>query len=252
MKIICLPTPWFYKRAISFCFLLGFFSFLFFKDGLFSYPKKNEAFLMFHIFERAGKKYDSLNTNNRLIQKNWDSFLSEQKEFLSQQSLILPKGMDFSKFPPQELNQFHQIGKKGWHNAWKDYSYQKKFPLKPSEKKYSKSDLKEQIFFGFFCGISSIFLLFFILRISRKSCFIDDKKLQIATVDYFKYDQVQKLDLKKWDNKGIAFFFLQKDNKELKLKFDGFIYGGFEGEDGGKAEQFIQKFQSKFQGEIIK
>ena len=65
------------------------------------------------------------------------------------------------------------------------------------------------------------------------------------------YDQMKKIDKRKWDSKGIADIYYEDGGRTRKVKVDGMIYGQFKKEDGEPAEKLFAKIMERFKGEVV-
>ena len=254
MTIICSPTPWFYKRGFGFSILLIIFAVLFFLDGTYKYKEENEAYLMYRIFATSGKTFDIIKKTGDLNEVTWNEFLSEQKNILEENRLVLPKEIDLEDFPPKEIQNFQQIQERGWHALWKDYSYRRHFSVRPPEKFHKASDLKEQILFFYILSFALLFLLGFIFTVSRRSFSLNEQGIILPSGKCVPYNKINGIDLKKWEKKGLAILSYHDGKKQRKQKFDGFIYGGFVAKLDQKeaAEEFMQQILKSVPDEKVK
>ena len=61
------------------------------------------------------------------------------------------------------------------------------------------------------------------------------------------FGDLVRLDLRKWETKGLAFAWAG----ERRLRIDGLTYGGFKKEQDEPAERLMGRLKEKFKGEIL-
>ena len=80
---------------------------------------------------------------------------------------------------------------------------------------------------------------------------VDDKGVTPAGGKLIPFGDIKRIDIRKWDTKGLAYLFYEKDGSEKKAKIDGMVYGQFKKEEGEPAQKLYERIMANFQGELI-
>ncbi len=249
--IICRSTPWFRYRAALIFLMFGVFAALFYIDGSSGYRKKNKAFYLHQCFKDASELFSQKNADQKLGVETWREFASNQKVAFPKDRSILPKDMVLPMPWPEILANHERMKSLQWNQLWLDYTEAEGLDSTPPEKVYDARSIREQWLFFCICLVLAILSLFILIRTSRRKLVAEHDALISHNGRRIPYSEFIRLDLRKWDSKGIAYAEFQGSSGKGKLRIDGLTYGGFKKEDGELAEKLMQRLRSKFSGELL-
>jgi hypothetical protein len=250
--IVCKPTPWFLLRALAMLLMFSFFAAYFAYDGAIGYRKKNHIFYLSKSFDEAVIRFNEKNKDNTLTAEEWKSFASTQNVKFPEDSYVLPKDLKQPVPWPEILQDHEKISKVLQANLlWRDYSAVHGYDNKPPEEPMTKREIDEQWICAGVCVILSLVAAFFLFRTFRRRIIADGEGITSQDGKRVSYADLKTLDLRKWDNKGLAYADYDGASGKGRLRLDGLTYGGFKKEDGQPAEMLMERIRSKFSGEII-
>jgi len=249
--IVCKPTPWFLLRAAAMLLMFSFFAAYFAYDGAVGYRKKNHVYFLGKSFEEAVSQFRAKNDGNSLTADEWKAFASAQTVKFPEDPYVLPGDLKQPVPWPEILHDYDRVKSLQWSLLWKDYSAEHGYNSNPPEKQLTRREINEQWICAGVCVILSVVAAFFLLRTIRRRIVADEEGVTAQNGKRVPYTDLKVLDLRKWDNKGLAFADFDGTAGKGRLRIDGLTYGGFKKEDGQPAEMLMQKIRSKFSGEII-
>jgi hypothetical protein len=249
-KIICKPTPWFFLRAVVILVLFSVLGVLFYRDGSTGYRKKNENFYLHRSFQAANDKFAELNARGSLTASEWQAFAEKQSVHFPSDASVLPAEMKQPVPWPAILRDFQRMKPLQWNILWLEYTKERGLDAAPPEEPYTARKIQEQ---WIVCGVSSVLAAaaaFFLLRTLKRSISVDSEAVTTQQGKRIHHSDLKKLDLRKWQSKGLAFIEYDGPSGQGKIRIDGLTYGGFKKENGEPAECLMQKIRSHFSGEI--
>ncbi|MFI3242852.1 MAG: hypothetical protein R3Y56_01205 [Akkermansia sp.] len=255
--IICKATADTMMRFGVLLLALWGFGFYFLYDAQIGYQQKNEAYFSYQAFAKGGEKAPEM-SEDQWKQKNTpttplieasvvDGVLCVVKDKEGKSTLYpLPTECQSVNSMPEEFLHY-QVMRKGWNDAWMDYSARMRFELKPADPHDAASIAEQWIASGVTFALSFI-LLFFTVRTAKRQMSIAGTKLTVAG-QQFDIADIERIDMRQWGAgyKGSAIFTV----KGKKVKADGMTYGGFAKKDDQPAERFMQAVLAQYQGELI-
>lgn len=253
-KIVCKPTPWFLFRAVIMLLMFSSFAFLFYRDGLIGYRHKNASYFLRAAFEEAANQLQVKSQGGSLTPAEWKAFAETQTVKLPADSSILPREVQPGMKWPEPLQDLNLLREKQWQHLWRDYSAawpDWSMDAEPPHEPYDAGKIREQ---WIVCGICSVLALaaaFFLLRTLRRSFAVDGEALYYFGGKRIPFSELTRLDLRKWDTKGLAFVDYQGASGSGRVRLDGLTYGGFKKEQGEPAEALMKRLRSRFSGELI-
>ncbi len=255
--IICKATTDTFMRFGILLVALWGFGLYFFYDAAQGYQLKNEAYFSYQAFAKGGEKAQELseaqwlntyNPHSPLIDTNFIDGVPCVIENKEDKQVVypLPLGSQSHVSMPEEYLDYQQM-RKGWNDAWMNYSARMRFELKPADP-HDAASIAEQWVAGGVTFTLSFILLFFTIRTAKRQLAIDGSRITVAGKT-FDIAEIERIDLRQWGPgyKGCANFIVNGK----KLKADGMTYGGFGKKDEQPAERFMQAVLTQYKGEII-
>lgn len=248
--IVCKPTPWFLLRAVVMLLMFGVFSVLFYKDGTVGYRKKNETFFLHKAFEASNNEFAKMNEAGRLTPETWKAHAAKQVVAFPEDRSILPADLKLPMPWPAILQDYEKMKPLQWNTLWREYSKEQGLAAKPEEEPYSARKIGEQwVVFGI-CSALTLIAAFFLIRTVRRSISVDGEAVTTQEGKRIPFADMKKLDLRKWDTKGLAFIDYEGASGKGRIRIDGLTYGGFKKENDEPAERLMRQIRSRFSGEI--
>lgn len=260
-RIVCKPTPWFLLRAAAMLLMFGIFSVLFFHDGKWGYREKNLSYHLSKAFERATAEFR--NKKENLTPEAWRAYAESQvidflpltKDDAEKTPVPVPVGTPVPMPWPAVLHDYETVNASLGQEQGKlfnDYRQQANIKKAPPEKDFPERKTHEQWVVFWICLVLTIGAAVVLLRTLGRKMAIDDEALFPASGGKFTFADLTRLDLRKWDTKGLAFAWAKTPSGgEKKLRIDGLTYGGFKKEEGEPAECLMRRLKEKFSGELI-
>ena len=262
-ELVCKPTKWFLWRAVAMAVMFGVGAFMFFKDWKWGYPNKNVEKYHYLAFKNANQAFSDLPEEKRA--SDWEAFTSEQKVFtpVTEGMAVaptVPVGTDLDTPWPDILADYETYAKvyeEGKNAAippgWREFSNSggRKWSDKSDGEVKTEGKIKEQLYISILCIVLFVGALFLFLRTMSRSMRVDDKGVTPAGGKLIPFGDIKRIDIRKWDTKGLAYLFYEKDGSEKKAKIDGMVYGQFKKEEGEPAQKLYERIMANFQGELI-
>lgn len=250
-QIVCKPTPWFLIRAAAMLLMFGIFSVLFFIDGSTGYRKKNLGFFIHATFKLAHEEFARMNSSGSLTAEEWKGHAEKQVISLPEDRSVLPADLKFPVPWPDELHDYEKMKPLDWHRLWLDYSGAREMSSSPPERPYDARKIQEQWVVFCVCLTLVIGAAFFLVRTLGRSLKADDVGVTGVNGKVIPYSDMKRLDLRKWETKGLAFIDFEGGSGKGRVRIDGLTYGGFKKEQNEPAERLMRKIRSHFSGEIL-
>jgi len=260
-RIVCKPTPWFLLRAAAMLLMFGIFSVLFFTDGKWGYREKNLAYHVSKAFEQAGNEFKSQKDDT--TPEAWKAYAEKQsidfqytdKETKQLTPTPVPEGTQVPMPWPKVLHDYEAMKaalNQEPDKLFNDYRLEANIKKDAPEEPYMLRKITEQwVVFGV-CVALSAGALFVLLRTLGRKLAIDAEAFYPASGGKVPFADLSRLDLRKWDTKGLAFAWAKTPaGSERKLRIDGLTYGGFKKEDDEPAERLMRRLKENFSGELI-
>lgn len=250
--IVCKPTPWFLLRAAAMIAMFGVFAVLFYVDATTGYRAKNLSHFAWRGVEAAASDFAS--RQDQMTPEQWQDYASQQKFELPEDRSILPEGTPNEIAWPSKLQDFETM-KAGLAN-------QKTLLFEPSmdelgltkaapEHEYDAGKIREQWIVFWICLVLTLIGIVILIRTLCRKMVVDGGKFQPAGGKPVQISDLNRLDLRKWNRKGLAFVWAKVGDHERKIRIDGLTYGGFKKENDQPAEMLLNAIKAKFSGEII-
>lgn len=223
--IVCRVTRWYYRRMGLLTAMFIGMGLYFFYDGKWGYPKKNQIAEKKDWFEKeivgtgetpAEGSYEAAKA------KGPDSITQWMAEARAQKWVISPQMQE---------------------PRWDDYAAPHGWPSTP--KKYSTEEIEQQFWWGAVVIAAGIFTGILILTNRKKTFTGYPEHMLMPDGREVRYDQVFKIDKRKWDNKGLAYAYYKstENNASKKAVIDDLKFGG--------ADKILTRLLSNFSGELI-
>jgi len=253
-KIVCKPTPWFLSRAAIMLLMFSVFAFLFYRDGLIGYRQKNASYYLRSAFSEAGDQLAVMSKGGAVSPAEWRAFAERQTVRLPEDASTLPPEVQPGMKWPEPLLDATALREKQWQQLWREYSAAWpawRMDADPPHEPYSAQKINEQwVVFGI-CLALSLATLFILIRTLRRSIVVDDLAIHHFGGKAIPFAELTRLDLRKWDTKGLAFVDYKGASGSGRLRIDGFTYGGFNKDRGEPAEALMKHLRARFSGELI-
>ncbi len=247
-RLVCKPTPWFLLRAVAMLLMFGIFTVLFFKDGKWGYRDKNLAYYVHKAFEQALHEMEK--RQNEMSPAEWRAFAEKQAIPFPEDRSILPEGTRVPAPWPAVLHDYDAVKASFTQQEDKlfnDYRLEAGIQEDAPEKDYPAGKIREQWVVFYICLALSLAAAFVLLRTLGRSMAIDGEAFYPVEGGKVPFPDLTRLDLRKWDTKGLAFAWAGP----RRLRIDGLTYGGFKKEEDEPAERLMRRLKENFKGEII-
>lgn len=232
--------------------MFSFITVYFIYDGAIGYRKKNEVFYLAKSFEEAVKQFNQKNSDNTLTASEWKKFAAEQSVKFPEDPYVLPQDLKQPMPWPELLHDFETVKKRQqWTLLWQDYSAKHGYNSKPPEEPMEKREINEQWICAWVSGGLALVTAFFLFRTLRRRIVADEEGVISQEGKRVPYSDIKVLDLRKWNNKGLAYATYEGPSGKGRLRLDGMTYGGFKKEEGQPAEELVQRIRSRMVGEVI-
>lgn len=246
-SVTCKPTPWFLFRACLMLAMFSVFAVLFYKDGSSGYRKKNEVFYLHQTFQQAQREFSEMQGKGGLDPESWKSYAQSRTVAFPDDASILPVGTQLPAKWPEILTDYERMKPLQWNLLWREYTKQRGLDSTPPEHPFDAGKIREQWIVFWICLALALTSLFFLLRTLSRKIVADADGITSQTGKRVPYSAMKRLDLRKWDTKGLAFI----DHDSGRLRIDGLTYGGFKKENGEPAERLMDLVRKNFSGEIL-
>jgi hypothetical protein len=249
--IVCKPTPWFLFRALVMLLMFGVFSVLFYIDGSTGYRKKNEVYYLHKTFEEAGKEFAAMNSDGDLTPAEWKTHAEKQSVRLPEDPSVMPADLERPLPWPTMLHDYERMESLNWNKLWLEYSKERGFPSSPPEEPYNARKINEQWIVFYICLALAIGAAFVLIRTLGRRISADSEAITTQQGRRVPYADMKRLDLRKWETKGLAFIDYEGSSGKGRIRIDGLTYGGFKKEHDEPAERLMSLIRSNFSGEIL-
>lgn len=249
--IVCKPTPWFLLRAVVMLLMFGVFSVLFYIDGSTGYRKKNETYYLHRTFQSANDEFSRMNSDGSLTPEAWKVHAAQQNVAFPEDRSVLPADLKQPMPWPAILHDHERMKPLQWNILWREYSKEQGLNAKPPEEPYTAQKIKEQWVVLSICSVLTLIAAFFLVRTVRRSISVDGEAVTTQQGKRIPFADLKKLDLRKWDTKGLAFIDFDGAAGKGRIRIDGLTYGGFKKENDEPAERLMRQIRSRFSGEIL-
>lgn len=231
--------------------MFGVFAVLCYLDGSTRYRQHNLAYYLHHTFEVAAGDFAKMNLSGGLSEAKWRQHVAAQTVQLPAELDILPQDLRVPMGWPEILADYEQMKSLQWESLWAAYSSKAGYDLKTVEHPYERRKIQEQWVMFWVCLLCSFVALVILLRTLGRSLRVDDEYVTGVTGVKVPYQDLKILDLRKWQNKGLAYLDYDGLAGKGRLRIDGLTYGGFKKEQGEPAEQLMRHIRERFSGEVI-
>lgn len=252
-RIVCKPTPWFLLRAAAMLLMFGVFTVLFFMDGKWGYREKNLSYYVSKAFVQASNEF--ADRESSMSPSEWRAYAEKQTVALPEDRSVLPEGTRVPMPWPEILRDYDAMkaARTGEKNKlFNDYRLQAGMKKDAPEHDYPAGKITEQwVVFGI-CLALTLAAAWVLFRTLGRSMAVDGEALYPPDGGKVPFADLVRLDLRKWDTKGLAFAWAGgRSPGERKIRIDGLTYGGFKKEQDEPAERLMRRLKENFKGEII-
>jgi hypothetical protein len=260
-RIVCKPTPWFLLRAAAMLLLFGIFTVLFYVDGKWRYREYNVSYYLSQAFKQAAGEFKA--KKETMSAEDWRAFAQKQSiDFLHRteknpdgELVPVPDGTPVPMPWPEVLHDFEKMKAsldQPPSQLFDDYRLAAGIKHDAPEHNYPARKIHEQWVVFWICLALTIGALVVLVRTIGRSIAIDDKSLYPADGGTVPFGDLVRLDLRKWETKGLAFAWAKTPaGGERRLRIDGLTYGGFKKEQDEPAERLMVRLRENFSGEVI-
>lgn len=241
--------------------MFGVFTVLFFVDGKWGYRENNLSYFVSKAFEQAAQEFKQ--KKDEISPEAWHAFAGKQSiDFVYRAAddeegevVPVPEGTPVPMPWPPVLHD-HAAMKAALDQPtgklFDDYRLEAAIKKEAPDKPFPARKIFEQWVVFWICLVLSLGAVVVLLRTLGRSISIDGEALYPAGGGKVPFADLVRLDLRKWDTKGLAFAYAKAaDGGERKLRIDGLTYGGFKKEQDEPAEQLMRRLRGKFSGELI-
>lgn len=267
-RIVCKPTPWFLLRAAAILLMFGVFTVLFFVDGKWRYREYNVSYYLSEAFKQATNEFKV--KKETMSPDQWRAFAGMQSIDFRHRTdknpegelVPVPEGTPVPMPWPEVLGDYEKMKaslSQPPNQLFDDYRLAAGIKHAPPEHAYPNRKITEQWVVFWICLVLTLATLVVLLRTMARSIAIDGKALYPAGGGTVPFSDLVRLDLRKWDTKGLAFAWAKTPSGgERKLRIDGLTYGGFKKsedetskEQDEPAERLMVRLRENFSGELI-
>lgn len=231
--------------------MFSVFAVLFYLDGSTGYRKKNESYYLHRAFQTANAEFSEMNAEGTLTPEAWRAHAESRTVDLPGDESVLPADLPRPLPWPEILHNYEKMKPLQWNLLWREYSKDRELANSPPEEPYDARKIGEQWVVFWICIALGTVTAFFLLRTMRRSLVADDGGLINQQGTRVPYSDMHRLDLRKWDTKGLAFVDYEGASGKGRIRIDGLTYGGFKKENDEPAESLMRLLRSHFSGEVI-
>ena len=231
--------------------MFSVFAILFYKDGSTGYREKNAVFYLHKTFQQAQLEFSELQAKGGLTSEKWKAYAETQTVSFPEDESVLPADIKLPMKWPEVLTDYAKMKPLKWNLLWREYTKERGMNAAPPDHSFDAGKIREQWIVFWICGALALVALFFLIRTLGRKISADGDGLTNQSGKRVPYSAMKRLDLRKWDTKGLAFIEYSDGSGSQKTRIDGLTYGGFKKEKGEPAEKLMQLIRSKFSGEIL-
>jgi len=231
--------------------MFAVFAVLFHIDGSGRYQKKNKVYYLHQCFKEASNIFSEKNADKALTAESWARFAAGQHVPFPEDRSILPKDLKLPMPWPDLLQDYERMKSLQWNQLWLDYTEAEGLDSTAPEKVYDARAIREQWVFFYICSGLAALSLFILIRTSMRTIVADHDSIIAQDGRRVPYTDFNRLDLRKWDNKGIAIAEYDGVSGKGRIRIDGLTYGGFKKEAGKPAEMLMERLRAHFSGELL-
>jgi hypothetical protein len=253
-RFVCKPTSWLPIRATAMFLLFGTFAWLFYHDGSVGYRRKNAALCLHQTFKAATEEFAQQNRTDTLTAGEWKKYASRQTVKFPDDASLLPPELPRPMPWPAVLQDFERMKKLNPEPLWTEFtaSWQAwKMAAEPPEHFFDAQKIREQWIVGGICAVLALGGLFVLLRTLKRSIAVDGEAIYLQNGRRVPFSDLIRLDLRKWEAKGLALADFKGASGAGRIRIDGLIYGGFSKEHGEPAEELLRRIKARFSGELV-
>lgn len=249
--IVCKPTRWFFVRAFAMLGMFLVFTGWFYYDANIGYRSKNETFFTERAFHKAVADFTRLNRDGELTPESWRQHAAGQSIEFPEEEGILPVSLDLPAPWPELLHDHEKVKSLNPATLWREYTASRGWEISLPEDYYSSRKIRDQWVVFWICLGLSLAALFILIRTLGRSISADGEAITDVTGRRIPYTDLTRLDLRKWDTKGIAFADYNSAGGSGRIRIDGLTYGGFRHEENQPAERLMEMLRANFSGELL-
>jgi len=241
--------------------MFGVFAVLFFVDGKWGYREKNLSFFVSKAFEQATQEFrlkkDELSPEawRAYAEKQLIDFVHREPEDEKGEVVPVPEGTPVPMPWPPVLHDYEALKAaldQQPGQLFNDYRLQADIKKDAPDNAFPARKITEQWVVFWICLVLTLGAVVVLLRTLGRSLAIDGEGFYPVGGGKVPFADLVRLDLRKWDTKGLAFAFAKTaGGGERKLRIDGLTYGGFKKEEDEPAEQLMRRLRENFSGEVI-
>jgi hypothetical protein len=224
---------------------------MFYRDGSTGYREENLAYYLQAAFKKAREDFQAKKDPSP---SEWRTHAGKQTVPFPEDTSVLPAGTQIPMPWPAVLHDAERMKAslaEQESKLFEDYRGEQKIKREAPEKPFDARKIAEQWVVFWICLALFIATLFVLLRTIRRNISVDGEALYPADGGRIPFGDLVRIDLRKWDTKGLAFLWAKRESGERKVRIDGLTYGGFKKEHGEPAESLMRRVRENFRGEII-
>jgi hypothetical protein len=252
-KIVCKPTKWFLVRGVIVSLMFVAMTGWFYHDGEIGYRRKNASFYLQKVFKDADAEYKAKWSDRSA--EEWRAFAAEQTvAFPPNTAPTLPPEVQPGMMWPEVLQNAENLQNQQWNRLWERYSAEWshwKMDADTEDEAFTLEKIQQQHVVAVITALLALVALFYTVRTLFRRISIDGEALYSQTGKRVPLADFKKLDLRKWQNKGLAFADYEGSAGKGRVRIDGLTYGGFNKAEGEPAERLLRRLRENFSGEII-
>lgn len=249
--IVCKATPWFLFRALLMLAMFGVFAVLFFVDGSKGYRKKNVVYYLHKTFQSANGEFSKMNVDGALTPESWKRHAEAQSVMFPEDRSVLPADLELPMPWPEILTDYDRMKPLQWNLLWREYTGERGMDSSPPEHDFDAGKIREQWVVFWICSALAAGAALVLLRTLGRSISADGEGVRSQAGKQVAYGDLNRLDLRKWDTKGLAFLDYEGAAGKGRIRVDGLTYGGFKKENDEPAERLMRRIRANFSGEIL-
>lgn len=252
-RIVCKPTRWFLLRAVAMILMFGIFAVLFYRDGTTGYREKNLSWYTWLGVDAAAKEFSERQAT--MTPAAWRAFAATRTIPLPDDPGVLPEGTPEQMPWPEVLGDYEAM-KEGQGNPkeklFKPVMQELGLKHDVPEHAYDAQQIREQLIIFWICLVLAVVATAIFVRTLSRRMALENGMFQPAGGRPVRVSDLVRLDLRRWQSKGLAFAWARQDGGgERKIRIDGLTYGGFKKEQDEPAERLMRGLRAGFSGELI-